>query len=566
MRSSGKKTRVANLATVLLGLSSSVAAQAVPDAGAFQRRIEQERQAALPSRGQPEPETAPLPPPMRNRGGARIVVDHFTFVGAHAVDEQTLRAAVSPLLGRPLDFDELRAAPRAVAAAYRRAGWVVRAYLPAQDIRGGVVAIQVVEARFGQVHTTGRIRHARERQIVEMATAPLAPGRLVKGAALDRGLLLAGDTPGVSVAGALGPGARERETDLTLRLADRPLASGMVSLDNGGERATGAMRASAAVTLAGLLGRGDALEATAIHSRGSDYVGGRASAPAGSSGLRIAVAGSYLHYRLTAPDYASLDATGESVVAGVEARYPLVRARTRNLFLEIRYQHKAYRNEASGVIVSRYAVDEGEAALSGNLFDRLGGADTASLSATIGALELGGSPNAAVDALTTRAAGRFGKIAYRVGRRQAFGPDVTASVEAFGQVASKNLDSSEKIYLGGPDGVRAYPTNEAGGAEGEIVETAIERRLPGHVTVAGFYDWGHVRINTDNRYVGAPAVNAESLQGPGLAVTWRPTPGAWLRATWSHRLGTNPNPTASGLDQDGSLLRNRFWLSASVGF
>jgi hemolysin activation/secretion protein len=35
-----------------------------------------------------------------------------------------------------------------------------------------------------------------------------------------------------------------------------------------------------------------------------------------------------------------------------------------------------------------------------------------------------------------------------------------------GQRASKNLDSSEEFFLGGPNGVRAYPQGEGAGDEG----------------------------------------------------------------------------------------------------
>jgi hypothetical protein len=42
--------------------------------------------------------------------------------------------------------------------------------------------------------------------------------------------------------------------------------------------------------------------------------------------------------------------------------------------------------------------------------------------------------------------------------------------------------------------------------------------------------------------------------------------GPGLKATWAHRLGDNPNPTATGNDQDGSLLKNRFWLVATLAF
>ncbi|MFO7747108.1 MAG: hypothetical protein R6V42_04800 [Orrella sp.] len=39
-----------------------------------------------------------------------------------------------------------------------------------------------------------------------------------------------------------------------------------------------------------------------------------------------------------------------------------------------------------------------------------------------------------------------------------------------------------------------------------------------------------------------------------------------LNATWSTRIGNNPFANEQGLDSDGSLDKNRFWLNASVGF
>jgi hypothetical protein len=39
-----------------------------------------------------------------------------------------------------------------------------------------------------------------------------------------------------------------------------------------------------------------------------------------------------------------------------------------------------------------------------------------------------------------------------------------------------------------------------------------------------------------------------------------------LKVMVARRLGSNPNPTSTGQDQDGSLVLNRFWLSASVPF
>ena len=61
-------------------------------------------------------------------------------------------------------------------------------------------------------------------------------------------------------------------------------------------------------------------------------------------------------------------------------------------------------------------------------------------------------------------------------------------------------------------------------------------------------------------------LNDYSLKGAGLALAWQGNSGLNLRATWARRIGDNPNPTATGNDQDGSLVSNRFWLTASLPF
>ena len=42
--------------------------------------------------------------------------------------------------------------------------------------------------------------------------------------------------------------------------------------------------------------------------------------------------------------------------------------------------------------------------------------------------------------------------------------------------------------------------------------------------------------------------------------------GLSLKATYTHRLGSNPDPTSTGDDQDGSHIDNRVWLQASIPF
>ena len=49
---------------------------------------------------------------------------------------------------------------------------------------------------------------------------------------------------------------------------------------------------------------------------------------------------------------------------------------------------------------------------------------------------------------------------------------------AHGQLANRNLDSSEQFYLGGADAVRAYPQGEAGGDSGYQATAELRYQTP----------------------------------------------------------------------------------------
>ena len=69
-----------------------------------------------------------------------------------------------------------------------------------------------------------------------------------------------------------------------------------------------------------------------------------------------------------------------------------------------------------------------------------------------------------------------------------------------------------------------------------------------------------------NNFAGASSQNVTVLKGYGMAVTWQTGRGSTLKATWARRIGSNPGATPAGKDQDGTLVRNRLWLSASLPF
>ena len=551
--------------SLVLGLHITGWAQTAPDAGSLLQQLERERKPALPPKALPSRPAEPAA--LQPLQGASVTVSSFRFVGNTLLSAGQLAPAVAEYLNRPLDFSQLQAASAAVAEIYRAAGWIVRAYLPQQDIVDGVVTIQIVEAVFGGVQLEGApATRVSLTQIQRGIDAQQAVGAPLNADAIDRALLLADDLPGVAVSGSLREGTQASQTELVIKLADEPLLMGEGTLDNTGSRSTGAKRLSANLNFNSAFGLGDLLSANLIHTQGSDYLRLGGTLPVGAKGWRIGANASNMRYRLITEEFAALDSKGTSSTAGLEASYPLIRSRLQNLYFNASLDHKSFDNQANGVTSTNYQASSLSLSLSGNLFDKLGGggANSASLALTSGQLDLSGSPNQAADAASSQTDGSYRKLRYSVSRQQVITDEVSFYAALSGQWASKNLDSSEKFYLGGSSGVRAYPGSEAGGAAGQLLNLELRWRLPEGFNLTGFIDAGQVTVNANNNFTGAPALNDYSLKGAGLTLAWQGSSGLSLRATWARRIGDNPNPTATGNDQDGSLVSNRFWLTASL--
>jgi len=542
----------------VIGMSTPLYAGA--DAGQLLQQIEKERGAPLPPKASPiiTPEEMKVAP-----DGQKITITSFKYVGNTLLSSQQLDAIVASYLNRPVSFAELQQAMTDITNAYRLEGWLIRSYLPRQDITEGIVTIQIVEAVFGKTRLEGSdLTRLNSQQLINLATESQASGESLNTNALDRALLLMDDLPGVTVIGRLGKGSGENETDLVLKMADEKLLVTDFGIDNAGSRSTGYERVTADFYLNSPLGLGDQATANLIHSQGNDYGRLAYSMPLGNDGWRMGVSGSYLSYDLINSDFDGLDAKGSSSTLGVNANYPIIRSRLKNLFLGVNLDHNQFDNEANQATTTKYDINSLSLSLNGNLYDKLGGggANAAGLRMSRGDVDLD-EINLAEDPLLD---GNFTKFTYYLSRQQVITDSTSLYLSLSGQESNTNLDSSEKFYLGGAYGVRAYPTSEGAGDEGQLVNIELRHRLPYNLNLTGFYDWGHVTVNHDNAQNDSP--NSVDLKGAGLSLAWQGNSDQSLKLTWAHRLGNNPNPILNGDDQDGSHHTNRFWLQASMQF
>jgi len=522
-----------------------------------QQQIEQERRERLPSQ---TPSLVPESSPQESSPEAETVwVSDYRFEGNTLLSDAQLQSVVAPYVGRRAGLSVLREVAAAVSDRYRKAGWHVRAYLPQQDVSGGHILIALVEARVGEVLLDGDPpTRVSPEHVLGPIQRRLPADHFLSTTALDRGLLLADDLAGVRVAGALEAGAQPGQTNVRVTTADAPLVHGDVSVNNAGLRATGHTQGIANLRIDSPFHRGDRLSLTGMFSAGSQYGRVGYQRPVGYDGWQVGASASWLFYDLVVPEFESLNAMGHTQNIGLDALYPIIRARNYNVQWLLNYDYRRFSNDALDVRQSNYQIHEGTVGLTGNWFEEaLGtpGATFGSFSVVAGTVDQGGrqvGENPAV-------AGSFTKIRWYMSRQQQLIPWLSLFGSFLGQKAFSTMDSAERFYLGGPQGLRAYPVNEASGSTGWLATAEVRGHLPWGFGLTGFFDAGHV----DNPTTIGPSY---TLKGGGFSISWHSSWGMALNATWAHRLGDNPHQTATGKDQDGSLIRDRFWLSASYAF
>lgn len=539
----------------LLALSQSAFAVDLPNAGSQMQQIPP---APILQKTDPKIEVKPgRAPVIPESESVKIVVKRLNVAGAQAYSEADLLALTGFKPGSELSLSNLRGMASKIADHYHRNGYfVAQAYLPAQDIKDGAVTIAVIEGHYGKI--TLRNQTNLSDGLANGHLDGLNSGDPVTSAPLENRLLLLSDLPGVKVKSTLVPGTSVGTSDLIVDLAPGPRISGEVDADNAGNRYTGEYRLGATVNLNNLAGRGDVASLRAMTS-GSGLNYARASYQMQFGKATAGVAYSHLEYKL-GKEFEPLHANGTAKIASIYGRYPLIRSRDNNLYAGLAYDDKTFQDKVD----STSTVTDKKArvlmpSLYGNSRDNFGGGglNVYSLTWYTGEIDIQTPAARTLDAATAQTNGHYDKLGFSAMRLQRVTETISVSAAISGQFASKNLDTSEKMELGGMYGVRAYPEGEAYADEGYLLNLEVRKQLPklferqlGQIQLIGFVDTGTV---TAHKNPWAPGQNRRTLSGAGVGINWSDTNNFMVRAYYAFKLG-NEVPT-SAPDESG-----RFWI------
>lgn len=497
-------------------------------------------QLPLPPTSQPQAESSPKP-------GASIVLRSVVFNGNTLYSSDILAAMVADKIGQSVTLADLEDIAGRITRRYRQDGYfLARAVVPGQDVTGGRVEISILEGQLGQV----RINRAPEARIGEPVLqgvlGSLEPGKPIHEAKLERVVMLLSDLPGVSVQTSLESGEQPGTSDLIVDVNAGRRWDLSVDADNHGSRFTGEYRVGLLGRVNGPLERGDNLDLRLLSSAARGLTFGRLGyeMPVWYAGTRAGVAVGRLEYEL-GKDFATLGATGEADVLELNVIHPFIRSRSRNLFGKLSLEDKRLEDRVAAISsVSDKRVRslglglayEGRDAFFGGGYNSGGG------TLYWGDLSIRSPQQIGLDqsAAGRQTDGRFTRMAYQLSRLQVLTQRTNAYLGLAGQLASKNLDSVEKISLGGPRGVRAYPSSEGVADEGHVLTVEYRYSVTPALTVSGFYDAGRAKLNRNP--LPGDTDNKLSLRGFGVGLFWGAQYGLTMRASLAWR-DTQPSAT-----------------------
>lgn len=514
-----KLAAVSNLQVLCL-LSCVVATplQATETAGGVLRDLETRPLSPPPEPPTDTPTLAPPPLTEQTTGGQTVDILGFRFIGNSAFRDDQLLAVLIDLPGQALTLAQLQQAADRITAWYRQHDWLLaRAILPPQEIDDSYLTIQIVEGNYDRIQLNNQSKLPD--RVLQNATRRLNAGDGIRTGELENALMGLDSLPGSQISSRLSRGDAVGTSALDIDVSDLPALTGQLTLDNYGNTYNGEYRLTGGLAIANPFGLGDSLQLQALISDGDQqYLSTQYDFPVGPWNTRIGASLSWLEYEL-GKDFVSLNAKGKAATGSIYVSQDWWQQRSWGVSSRIEWRYRDLEDQQLGLASEKTLSSVTLDMVNGYWRDALfgGSANSYRLSWTHGKLSMDSAYAAASDFYGTE--GHYNKFNLALLRQQRLTPRLTLNMNLRGQLADGNLDSIEKMSLGGAYGIRAFPQGEASGDEGWLASAELRYALNSQWQLGAFLEAGGITYNKDPLPIGD---RHRSLKGAGVSAYWQP--------------------------------------------
>lgn len=492
-----------------------------------------------------------------------------------------LQGAVSDLGNSPTTLVEVDQWSDSLTNALRQGGFPVGQVLVTEpDWQAAQQGQPLVFTAFpGRIHgilidNKSRVKDGRLQKLLGKALCEdeaIGSGCLLRTERLERATQLLQDVPGVAIGAAprFSPGTGTGDVDVlfTVEQRGKPLTAD-VFIDNKGIESTGLYQLGMSGSANNYFGLGENYALSLAVTDKKMWTGSLTGGiPVFHDGLRLT--GGLTRQQYVINSFGRLAGVANTAQMGL--LYPVTRGLDSNVWVGGSYLHSRTSTDLfHGLANTHSTLNSLRFSLQANNGDRAQQLRTNIWSGEL-ALTVGkrGSNETAYD--VTERDGNYAKVT-----GTAFGTyglnssgDMFLSGQANAQLASRNLDASEKLSVGGPNAVRAYRADEGSVDDGAVLNLGLYKRIPvatGHQAQFGiFSDFAIGRVNHnpwpdwESSYVGIPNIsNRRILAGYGLSLDWLTPIGATISASVSKAYGFS---STSWVDPGKKPLQ--YWLSVT---
>jgi hemolysin activation/secretion protein len=513
--------------------------------------------------------TPPVPEAVRDIPGT-IVVNKFQFVGNTAFTQAELNRAIASFTGKPISFAQLIQAADRITQFYVERGYITSgAYVPAQNLQGDTVKIQLVEGSLSEieVNVEGNLQPSYIRSRLESSTTkPLNIDRLTE--ALQ---LLQLDPLIESLDAELSAGIQPGTNSLTVSVVEADTFKVTARLNNNRNPSIGTFKRSIEVSEANLLGIGDKISVGYNDTDGSDRYVGSYTIPINSNNGTLGFNWSVANNKIIEPPFKDLDIEVDSRDFDFTWRQPVWRQATSEINRELAFDLTASRRESDASIldvdfpISPGADENGETRTSAIRFGQewLERSRNHVFSAR-SQLALGIDVfNATVsdEEPDSQFFSWRGQILYLelLGSEEVSTVNPSILLRSDLQLSTDSLIAVEQFSLGGNATVRGYRQDALLTDNGWFVSAEVRLPLATFPSVAGtlqltpFVDFG-IGWNND----GEP-IDYNTLLGTGLGLLWESGDRTSARIDWGIPL-VNRNDERSTWQENGVYLQLEYDL------
>lgn len=417
--------------------------------------------------------------------GKKVEVLDFEFSGNIALKTSYLKKLVLPYIQKELSLKELKGICGEISDAYRERGYfLVYPYLHPQEIKDGVVIIEIIEGELGEVEIEGNCRE----KFIENHFRPTKNGVLNYNQLL-KSLLILNEYPDVQVTAILKKGKEPKTADILLKVEQKFSFHTSLNYDNFGSRYVSSHHEGLGLEFSNLLMGGDNISLRGVTGSPVDTLFfGRAEYrfPINGYGTKANLSFTRSDFDVQR-EFKRLDAGGESKIYGFSLSHPVTRTRVSSLDVNFGFDYKQIKNYLLGQINSDDELRVFKVGLAGDKIDGFKGRNYYSLFCTTGVEDImDGLEHDDPLASRVGAGGDFIKGNFDLARYQKFLCGSFILLKGSSQVASDVLPIPEQFSVGGADTVRGYPQSELLGDYGYTANLELrftppffaEKRVP----------------------------------------------------------------------------------------